>query len=316
MKTHHHPVIGLERLCRLFGKTRQGYYDHYWRQCDEQLQEALVLELVRSWRQRLPKLGARKLLVLLREDFAAHHITIGRDRFLQLLRSHELLVKRTKRHVRTTDSNHPFKKWTDLLKDRVDKKELSATEQVWVSDITYLRTENGFVYLSLITDAFSHKIIGYHLSQHLKAQGCISALNKAIATLRGTEEQRTLIHHSDRGVQYCCEGYIEVLQHHHIAISMTQSGSPYDNALAERVNGILKTELNLDNTFSSYSAAVPAVHQAVDAYNRLRPHMSCGNLTPEQVHHQQPATPLKKMWKPKNYSVKQKPYSCETTVKL
>src|SRR5881227_1620389 len=135
MKTHH-PSIGLERLCRLFGKTRQAYYDHYWRNAGDQLQEALIVQLVRSIRQRLPKLGARKLLLLLEEDFSAHHISIGRDRFMELLRKHELLVKRTRRYVRTTDSNHPFKKWPDLIKGL----EVSATEQLWVSDITYLRT--------------------------------------------------------------------------------------------------------------------------------------------------------------------------------
>lgn len=308
MKTHH-PSVGLERLCTLFGKSRQAYYDHYWRQADDQLQEAVMVELVRSVRQRLPRLGARKLLLVLQQDFAAHHISIGRDRFVQLLRKHELLVRRTKRYVRTTDSNHPFKKWADLVGRAW---EASTTEQLWVSDITYLRTESGFVYLSLITDAYSHKIVGYHLSQHLKAQGCIIALNKAIATLKGTQEQRTLIHHSDRGVQYCCDAYVQVLQHHHIAISMTQSGSPYDNAMAERVNGILKTELLLEQTFSTYSAAVPLVHQAIDAYNRLRPHMSCGNLTPEQVHQQQqPITAVKKMWKSKPRTVKLNPYYCE-----
>ena len=306
MKTQH-PAIGVERLCSLFGKTRQAYYDHYWRHSDDQLQEALIVELVRSVRQRLPKIGARKLLLVLHDDFAAHHISMGRDRFLELLRKHELLVERTRRYVRTTDSNHPFKKWSDLIKGL----EVSATEQLWVSDITYLRTEGGFIYLSLITDAFSHKIVGYHLSQHLKAQGCIIALNKAIATLKGTAEQRTLMHHSDRGVQYCCDAYVQTLQHHHIAISMTQSGSPYDNAIAERVNGILKTELMLEQTFTSYSAAVPVVHQAIDAYNRLRPHMSCGNLTPEQVHQQQPTTAVKKMWKSKQRTVKLNPYYCE-----
>src|SRR3954467_3123850 len=306
----HHSCIGVERLCTLFGKTRQAYYDHYWRQSDEQLQEALIVELVRSIRQRLPKPGARKLLLLLQDDFSAHHISIGRDRFLQLLRKHELLVRRTRRYVPTTDSNHPCKKGPDLV--RRGELQVSATEQLWVSDITYLRTEGGFIYLSLITDAFSHKIVGYHLSQHLKAQGCIIALNKAIATLQGTPEQRTLIHHSDRGVQYCCDAYVQVLQHHHIAISMTQNGSPYENAMAERVNGILKTELELERTFSTYSAAVPVVHQAIDAYNRLRPHMSCGNLTPDQVHHQQqPTTAVQKMWKTKQRSVKLNPYYCE-----
>lgn len=245
---------------------------------------------------------------MLHDDFAAHHIRIGRDGFVELLRKHELLVRRTKRQqVRTTDSNHPFKKWPDLIKGLPP---LRATEQLWVSDITYLRTANGFIYLSLITDAYSHKIVGYHLSQHLKAQGCIIALNKAIATLKGTAEQRTLIHHSDRGVQYCCDAYVQVLLQHQLAISMTQSGSPYDNALAERVNGILKTELDLERTFPSYSAAVPAVHQAVDAYNRLRPHMSCGNLTPDQVHQQQ-TTVVKKLWKSKQRTVKLNPYYCE-----
>src|SRR3954470_22097625 len=201
-----------------------------------------------------------------------------------------------------------LKKWPDLIK----QLEVTATEQLWVSDITYLRTEGGFVYLSLITDAFSHKIVGYHLSQHLKAQGCLIALSKAIATLKDTQEQRTLIHHSDKGVQYCCDAYVQTLQHHHMAISMTQSGSPYDNAIAERVNGILKTELLLDSTFPSYSAAVPLVHQAIDAYNRLRPHMSCGNLTPDQVHQQQqPTTAVKKMWKSKQRTVKLNPYYCE-----
>src|SRR3954447_22852207 len=166
MKTHY-PATGLERLCTLFGKTRQGYYDHYWRQSDDQLQEALMVELVRSVRQRLPKLGARKLLMVLEDDFTAHHISMGRDSFPELLRKHELLVKRTKRYVRTTDSNHPFKKWPDLIRREL---QLTVIEQLWVSDITYLRTEGGFIYLSLITDAYSHKIVGYHLSQHLKAQ--------------------------------------------------------------------------------------------------------------------------------------------------
>ena len=276
-----YPSMGLERLCRLFGKTRQAFYDHLWRQGDEQMQEALIIDLVKSVRSFLPHTGGMKLLYLLRDDLAAHHITIGRDSFFALLKKHDLLVRRKKRYAVTTNSNHPYKKWQDLVKGQ----QAEGVERLWVSDITYLRTENGFIYLSLITDAWSRKIVGYHLSQHLKAQGCLIALEKALASLKQSKEQRPLIHHSDRGIQYCCEPYVSLLQEHNIQISMTQSGSPYDNAMAERAGGILKTELNLDNTFAGYSTAVPVVHRAIDAYNRLRPHMSLGYLTPDQAYY-------------------------------
>lgn len=231
-------------------------------------------------------------MYMLKDDFAAHNISIGRDSFFTLLKKHDLLIRRKKRYAVTTDSNHHFKKWQDLLKGL----QIMASEQVWVSDITYLRTTEGFVYLSLITDAYSRKIVGYHLSQHLKAKGCLIALQKAIGSRITTN---ALIHHSDRGIQYCCEPYVSLLQQHGINISMTQSGSPYDNAIAERVNGILKTELQLDRTFATYSQAVPVVHQAIDAYNRLRPHMSISNLTPDQAHYS--TQNLIKKWKNKNY---------------
>ena len=297
-----YPHIGLQRLCRLFGKTRQAYYDHLHRQSDDQLQEALIIDLVRSVRCSLPRVGGLKLLHILKNDFTQHHISIGRDSFFALLKKHDLLVRRKRRYAVTTNSNHPYKKWHDLVKGALP---LEAPEQLWVSDITYLRTENGFVYLSLITDAYSRKIIGYHLSQLLKAKGCLIALDKAIKS-RNTHQP--LIHHSDRGIQYCCEPYVSTLQQNGISISMTQSGSPYDNAIAERVNGILKTELNLDSTFETYSAAVPVVHHAIDAYNRLRPHMSLGNRTPEQAHH---STLNPKKQTPKKLPVKRNPYYCE-----
>jgi len=291
MKKHYRSV-GLGKLCRLFGKSRQAFYDHSWRRDDEGMQVALIIDLVRSVRKTLPKVGTAKLLYMLKEDFSAHKILIGRDSFFKLLRKHDLLVKRKKRFVRTTMSNHHFKKWPDLT----ESISITAIEQLWVSDITYLTTQNGFIYLSLITDVYSRKIVGYHLSQYLKAQGCLIALHKAISSLR---VDATVIHHSDRGIQYCCDAYIETLQNNNIAVSMTQSGSPYDNAIAERINGILKTELNLDKSFVNYSTAIPVVHQAIDAYNRLRPHMSCGNLTPETAHKQTGL--LIKKWKPKKY---------------
>ncbi|RZL07914.1 MAG: IS3 family transposase [Pedobacter sp.] len=287
-----YPSVGLEKICRLFGKTRQAYYDHSWRNDDHRMQEGLIIDLVKNTRKSLPKTGGLKLMYMLKDDFAAHNIFIGRDSFFTLLKKHDLLVRRRKRYAVTTDSNHPYKKWPDLVKGL----EVKASEQLWVSDITYLKTTEGFVYLSLITDAYSRKIVGYHVSQNLKAQGCLIALNKAIGSRR---TNRPLIHHSDRGIQYCCEPYVSLLQQNGISISMTQSGSPYDNAVAERVNGILKTELQLDDTFSNYGHAVAGVHKAIDAYNRLRPHMSISKLTPDQAHHST-QNPLK-TWKRKQY---------------
>jgi transposase InsO family protein len=288
----HYPSVGLKRLCGLFGKTRQAFYDQAQRNEADLFEEALIIDLVRSLRMVLPKIGGVKLLHMLQADFTAHKITMGRDSFFKLLKKHGLLIKRKRCYVRTTDSNHTYRKWPDLTKSF----KLKATQQLWVSDITYLRTDNGFIYLSLITDAWSHKIVGYHLSQCLKTQGCITALNKAISTLSSPYK---LIHHSDRGIQYCCEPYVALLQQNNIGISMTQTGSPYDNAVAERINGILKYELILDKTFRSYHDAVGAVHKAIDTYNRIRPHMSCGNLTPQTAH--QTTEPLKKLWKNKNY---------------
>ena len=258
------------------------------------MEEDLIIKLVQDIRIELPKTGGLKLMHMLKDDFKAHHIFIGRDSFFDLLRNNNLLIKTRKRFAITTNSNHPYKKWPNLIQTL----SVTAKEQLWVSDITYLRTDAGFGYLSLITDAYSKKIVGYHLSQQLKAKGCLIALNKAITSLQSTQHS-SLIHHSDRGIQYCCEPYRAVLQANKISISMTQSSSPYDNAIAERVNGILKNELQLDKIFNNYSQAVAAVSLAINAYNELRPHMSCGNLTPKQAHLTN--KPLLKQWKKKNY---------------
>ena len=254
----------------------------------------MIVKMVGDVRVQLPKSGGLKLLFMLQDNFKAHHIFIGRDSFFEVLRNHKLLVKTRKRFAITTNSNHLYRKWPNLIQTLA----LTATEQLWVSDITYLRTDTGFIYLSLVTDAYSRKIVGYHVSQHLKAKGCLIALNKAIKSLQSPPAQ-SLIHHSDRGIQYCCESYVAVLQANNINISMTQSGSPYDNAIAERVNGILKNELQLDKTFNNYNQAVAAVSLAINAYNELRPHMSCSNLTPKQAH--LTIKPLIKKWKNKQY---------------
>jgi len=293
----YYTTTGIVKLCGLFGKTRQAFYDHNWRSSDEQLQEALLISRIKAIRESIPGIGGLQLYRMLKPEMQLHHIAIGRDKFYLLLKKHGLLIKHKKRYIITTDSNHPYYKWADLT----ENIELTGKEQLWVSDITYLHTENGFTYLSLITDAWSRKITGYHLSQQLKAQGCIIALNKAIATL-SNDKNRTLIHHSDRGIQYCCGPYVDTLQKNNIRISMTQSGSPYDNAIAERVNGILKHHMGLNKVFKSYPLAAAAVCKAIDAYNRIRPHMSLNNLTPEAAHNSN--NPVTKKWKNKKYPVK------------
>jgi transposase InsO family protein len=287
----HNPDLGLTKVCRLFGKTRQAYYDQSWRSSDVQLHEAFIIDKVKTIRQHIQRIGGLQLYTMLKEELQLHNIPIGRDRFYDLLRKHNLLIKIRKRYAVTTNSNHPYYKWPDLTGNVIT----TAIEQLWVSDITYLRTENGFVYLSLITDAYSRKIIGYHVSQYLKAKGCIIALDKAISQLSTDKQKRKLIHHSDRGIQYCCESYISILQSNNIHISMTQTGSPYDNAIAERVNGILKQQVGLNQVFKNYSAAVKAACKAIDTYNCLRPHMSISNLTPQIAHLTK--QPLFKQWK-------------------
>ncbi len=294
----YYPATGLEKLCGLFGKTRQAFYDQSWRSSDEQIQEAFIIDRVKTIRQDLKDIGGLQLHNMLREELQLHNVLMGRDGFYELLKKHNLLIKRKKRHTVTTHSNHPYYKWSDLSGNLI----ITGTEQLWVSDITYLRTENGFVYLSLITDAYSRKIMGYHVSQYLKAQGCIIALNKAIAGLTVAKENRKLVHHSDRGIQYCCEPYVSTLQENNIQISMTQTGSPYDNAIAERVNGILKHQVGLNQVFTNYASAVTAVCKAIDVYNCKRPHMSISNLTPEKAHTTQQT--LIKKWKTKNKHAK------------
>lgn len=289
----HYPTVGLEKLCGLFGKTRQAFYDQSWRSSDEQLEAAFIIDKVKTIRKRIEGIGGVQLHVMLKEELQLHNIHIGRDSFYDLLRKHNLLIKVRKRYAITTNSDHPYYKWPDLTGNIIT----TAIEQLWVSDITYLRTKNGFVYLSLVTDAYSRKIMGYHVSQYLKAQGCIIALNKAIAELSTAKEKRKLTHHSDRGIQYCCQSYITILQNNNINISMTQTGSPYDNAIAERVNGILKQQVGLNQVFDNYTAAVAAACKAIDAYNCLRPHMSISNLTPQKAH--MTKQPLFKKWKEK-----------------
>lgn len=273
--------VSLSNICSLFGRTRQSWYEMNERRDSSAIENGMVVGWAKEIRAALPRTGCVKLLHMLQENLKAHQITMGRDAFSKLMRDNGMLIYPKRRYIATTMSYHHYRKWPDM----VNRAKPIMAEQIWVSDITYLRTAKGFIYLFLVTDAYSRKIVGYHLSQSLKASGCILALKKAIGTRE--YKARPLIHHSDRGIQYCCDAYVEILQRHHIQISMTQSGSPYDNAVAERVNGILKTEFELYDTFQSYLAAIEPVCKAIEKYNNKRLHMSCEMMTPAKRHTQE-----------------------------
>lgn len=252
--------------------------------------DAIVLKLVQEIRQDLPRSGVPKLHFMLREKLAAHGIKLGRDALYELLGEHGYLLRYRRRKPYTTDSNHPYKKYPNRIREI---KYLTHPGQLWVSDITYIRLLFGFCYLSIITDAYSHKIIGHCLHPTLHSDGPINALLQAVKSKRG----QSLIHHSDRGSQYCCEDYVKMLEHYHIQISMTEKGDPYENAIAERVNGILKGDFLLNKTFATFSEAEQAVQVAVEKYNHIRPHDSCDQLTPVQAHERSGFLP--KRWKTK-----------------
>lgn len=276
----------IDNLCAAFGYCRQAWYNHIKRSELQVFQEHIVLQRIYEIRKELPKTGCIKLYKELNNGFLQKvGIHMGRDAIFDLVRNNGMLIKTKKKWVYTTNSFHRYKIHPDL----VQRRPATRAEEIWVSDITYLRISNCFVYLSLITDAYSRKIIGYHLANNLKAIGCIKALK--IALKARVYPDRTLIHHSDRGTQYCCDDYIAVLKQHGLQVSMTQSGSPYDNALAERVNGILKIEFDLERTFTTISRATTCVDQAIYKYNHLRLHASCDFKTPAVTHQQENQNP-------------------------
>jgi transposase InsO family protein len=287
------PKLGIAVLCRLFGKTRHAYYDCLWRKESSLVKEDIILQEVLSIRKDLPRLGTRKLHYVLQNKLASHQITFGRDYLFDLLSEHKLLIRQRKRKAITTDSRHWMRKYSNLVKGLV----ITRPEQVWVSDITYIRLTNQWGYLSLITDAYSRKIMGYNFRQDLAAEGCINALKMALNTRLYNE---SIIHHSDRGSQYCSHNYIDLLLKNNIAISMTENGDPYENALAERVNGIIKTEFNLYSSSLGFDQTEYQVSKSIKSYNELRPHASCDYLTPNRAHLQ--AEKLNKRWKNYNRS--------------
>lgn len=232
--------------------------------------------MVKKVRKEQPRVGGCKLHVALQPSFKEAGLKVGRDCLFDILREYNMLIRRKKATCRTTYSHHRFYTYKNLVKDM----EVTRPNQVWVSDITYIRTVSGFCYLALITDMYSRKIVGYDLSDSLELAGCLRALRRA---LRAARPATRLVHHSDRGIQYCSNQYVEELRKHGIEISMTEENHCYENAIAERVNGILKDELYLDQYFYSTSHAFNAAKNAIEIYNHKRLHLSLGYKTPNMV---------------------------------
>jgi len=274
----------------LLGYSRQSYYQGIKFIQQKAYESDIIIEEVLRYRKHQKRIGTRKLLEEMHSFLSSHSFQIGRDAMFALLFERGLLVtKRKRRGCITTLSRHRFKKYPNIIRDFIP----IAPNQLWVSDITYIHLANSFAYLSLITDAYSRKIVGFYLNKDLSAQGSLNALKMALAN---NPNRKGLIHHSDRGVQYCCDAYVALLtnKNNNIKISMTENGDPLENAIAERVNGILKQEL-LEEVFSDYETAQKAVAIACSTYNYLRPHNSIDNLKPVEAHQQ--TGKLKKRWK-------------------
>lgn len=265
----------------MFGKSRQGYYkmiDHIERTA---LDEQIILQVVRSIRKKVQteRWGVRKLHGLVNEELQDLNFRISRDKLFDLLRKNNMLVRKRKRKFFTTQSHHWLRKYDNLI----ISKSLTATDQLWFSDITYIKPVEGDpFYLYLITDAYSQKILGWHLGEDLKADSALFALIMALKRRKGTLSD--LIHHSDRGVQYCSSKYVRKLDENDIKISMTNPGSPHENAIAERVNGILKEEWLNDLKLRTLRAGRRKMKEIIDIYNNIRPHESLNYKTPEQIH--------------------------------
>lgn len=225
----------------------------------------------------MPRIGGKKLYKLVKGRLPELCCGVGRDKFFAILKRQKLLVKPCRKFVKTTNSRHRFRRYKNVLKSRL----ITAPNQAWVSDITYLRVGNRFVYLFLITDAYSRKIVGWHLSDNLSIEEAVKALKMAILQSKNT---CGVIHHSDRGLQYCNPRYTKLLRDHQMTISMTEENHCYENSKAERVNGILKQEFLLSETFPTKAIAYRATKEAITTYNNRRPHWSLNLLTPVEVH--------------------------------
>jgi transposase InsO family protein len=267
----------VKALCKYYGISRNGYYKHVNKEIKEELAKGLIVDIIQEERRLQPCIGGKKLYHIYKEIIHKIYPGCGRDKFFDILREYDLLVERKRSYTRTTNSHHRFHKYKNLIKEL----NIKHPNQVWVSDITYLRIGSKFAYLSLITDKYSRKIIGWDLSESLSIEGSIKTLKHALSSSKCTEG---VIHHSDRGVQYCSTPYTKILKKNKMLISMTEENHCYENGLAERVNGILKNEYLLDSCFKSIKQAKQACSQAIEMYNTRRPHWALNFKIPQEVH--------------------------------
>ncbi len=261
-----------------FGISKQAYYQRLKNNTLKEEQHKIVLDLIRKVRRRMPKTGVKKLYKHIKDELIKNDIKMGRDALFDLLRSYGLLVKKTKRFHITTDSNHFFYKSPNLIKDL----EITHAEQVLVCDITYIKIDGGHAYLALVIDAYSKKLMGWRLDDNMRASLVKEALEMAYKNL--VYNHKNIIHHSDRGIQYCCPDYSEFAEKRNFILSTTQQYDPYENAVAERINGVLKYEFGLINTIKNIEIAQKMVKQAVEIYNNERLHWSLDLETPQVVH--------------------------------
>jgi len=269
--------LSVGRVCLEFGYCRDAYYKLERRIRSKEYTEAQILDLVKQRRKLQPREGGKKVYIGITDDLDRLNLKIGRDKLFDILRSNNMLVSPRRSYVKTTNSKHHFYIYHNLTEDFTPIRK----NQLWVSDITYIRTIKGFCYLALITDAYSRKIVGYDISNSLELEGALRALKKALKSLPAGHN---LIHHSDRGIQYCSYAYTDLLKERKVKISMASKGNCYENALAERVNGILKQEYYLDITFVDVNHAIKACKDAINIYNNHRLHMALNYKIPEYVH--------------------------------
>jgi len=262
------------------GISRQAYYQGQQRSTQRSQCAQVVVQLVQDTRIRQPRIGTRKLQHLLREQMEQAGVKMGRDAMFDVLRNARMLVATRRAYHKTTDSHHRFRRHPNLVKKGPGQVMVTRSEQLWVADVTYLPTTDKFVYLSLVTDAHSRKIVGWHVHASLQTEEVAQAMKMA---LRERQTRRQLIHHSDRGIQYCSSLYQEMHRRAGVSCSMTDGYDCYQNALAERVNGILKNEFLLTRP-ANLQQARRMVAESVQIYNHERPHLSLKMQTPDAVH--------------------------------
>ena len=280
-------------MCAVFGYSKQAYYKQLQHNTNTVVKEEVIVGLIKKKREIWKRGSGRNLHKCLQKEFKTHSIKIGRDKFFDVLRNNHLLIKSKRCRTKTTCSYHHFNRYKNLIENTVPAR----ANEVWVADITYLwlKPQDKFCYLSVITDLYSRKIVGHCVHESLNVKGCIAALKQALRNRKDKNE--SLIHHSDRGVQYCCHAYVKLLQKQQVQISMTQTGDPLENAVAERIHKTIKEEFTDDRqiNFCNIDQAKTEIKKFIEFYNQQRPHRSLQWLTPNEA--DQCTGALRRVWK-------------------